>query len=262
MVSNYLHAIDHCKLCTTKDKHPTCIQGFCRTHSALPMYDTFLEHQRSCQCSPPSLRKIPVGAPLAKITEQRASIWSPSTSHHSRLDTLHDYCHRLAHRRLSYSRTVKHPPSEALLPSRCSHKLNRRTGFCLWACQCWETLSRLLPVERFNKHASWIPCCRVSKSKGNGSDDDIQMQTHLDIRKIHQNRGHSIIQLASIVEKVVIVCTIFLARLVAQYLNRLAVRFGNLTPACYASFYIFYHRVHTCNIVKNQASNTYVVSKK
>jgi hypothetical protein len=29
-------------------------------------------------------------------------------------------------------------------------------------------------------------------------------------------------------------------------LNRLAVRFGNLTPACYASFYIFYHRVHTC----------------
>mmetsp|Transcript_13856 Transcript_13856/g.59299 ORF Transcript_13856/g.59299 Transcript_13856/m.59299 type:complete len:225 (+) Transcript_13856:4151-4825(+) len=155
MVSNYLHAIDHCTPCTTKDKHPTCIQGFCRTHSALPRYDTFREHQRSCQCSPPSLRKIPVGAPLAKIMEQRASIWLPSTSHHSRLDILHDYCHRLAHRQLSYSRTVKHPPSRALLPSRCSHKLNRRTGFCLWACQCLETLSRLLPQHPTGTSAPW-----------------------------------------------------------------------------------------------------------
>ena len=175
MVSSYLHAIDHCTRCTTKDKIPTCIQGFCCTHSALPMYDKIREHQRSCQCSPPFLRKILAGMPLAKITEQRASIWSPSTSHHSRLDTLHDYCHHLAHRRLSYSRTVKHPPSEALLPSRCSHKLNKQTGFCLWACQCWETLSRPLPVERFNMRASSSSCYRVRNSTGNGSQEDVTM---------------------------------------------------------------------------------------
>jgi hypothetical protein len=41
-------------------------------------------------------------------------------------------------------------------------------------------------------------------------------------------------------------------------LNRLAVRFRNLTPARYASFYILYHCVHTCEKSPSQAT---VVSK-